>query len=195
MNRPAVIAVTGGIGAGKSVVSRMLRCMGFDVYDTDSAARAIVDADSDIHARLNSDIHPQAVCDGRVDRPLIASVVFSDSDALRRLNSIVHPTVLAHFDAWVSGHAVGRPVFVETAILYECDLWRVVDAEWHVDAPADIRTARIMSRNGLTRQQALARITAQQGMRRCGSLPLTTIVNDGETAVLPQLHAALAGVL
>jgi len=195
VKRPAIIAITGGIGAGKSVVSRMLTCMGMHVYDTDSAARAIVDSDCAIHSRLNEQIHPRAVCDGHVDRPLIASVVFSDADALRRLNAIVHPSVMEHFAAWVSAHAGAPAVFVETAILYQCDLWRMADAEWYVDAPVGMRAARIMRRNGLTRAQALARIEAQQGMRRLGSLPLVTLVNDGERPLLPQLHAALDGIV
>lgn len=195
MSRLKIIALTGGIGAGKSVVSRMLGCMGYAVYDTDSAARAIVDADPAIHCHLNREIHPRAVCDGRVDRALIASVVFSDADALRRLNGIVHPSVIDHFDGWVQTRRSDAPVFVETAILYECDLWLRVDAEWYVDAPVETRVARVMSRNGVDRSHALARVAAQQGMTRRGSVPLTVIVNDGETAVLPQLHAALSAVM
>lgn len=195
MRHPAIIAITGGIGAGKSVVSRMLTCMGMHVYDTDSAARAIVDSDPAIHSRLNGQIHPRAVCDGHVDRPLIASVVFSDTEALRRLNDIVHPSVIRHFAAWVAERSGMPAVFVETAILYQCDLWRMADAEWYVDAPVEMRADRIMRRNSLTRAQALARIGAQQGMQRLGSLPLVTLVNDGVRPLLPQLHAALGSIV
>ena len=75
-------AITGGIGSGKSVVSQILRILGYPVYDCDSRARTIMDSDCGIHRSLCEQIHPQAVTGGIVDRQLISSIVFNDTEAL-----------------------------------------------------------------------------------------------------------------
>ena len=85
-----LVAITGGIGAGKSIVSRVLRAKGYQVYDCDSRARAIMDSDPEIKTRLRAEIHPKALSpDGTIDRRLIASVVFTDPD---------RPAFTAHVD-------------------------------------------------------------------------------------------------
>lgn len=152
MTTPRLIAITGGIGAGKSVVSHVLAAMGYDVYDCDSRARRIVDDTPEIHRRLVSEIHPQAVIDGHVDRKQISEVVFNDPEALRRLNAIVHTAVIDDLRRWCDERSK-LPVFVETAILYDCDLWRMVDDVWEVTAPVELRIDRVMRRNNLTRSQ------------------------------------------
>ena len=95
MSTPTLIAITGGIGSGKSVVSTILRKLGYYVYDCDSRAKLLIDSDTDIHQLLCQQIHPDAVHDGIVNRSLISKIVFSDPDALARLNRITHAAVLA----------------------------------------------------------------------------------------------------
>ena len=94
-------AITGGIGAGKSVVCRVLRTLGYHVYDCDSAARRIMDTDTAIQQRLIDEVDTLAVTDGIVDRPRIARIVFADARKLDALNAIVHAAVLADIADWV----------------------------------------------------------------------------------------------
>ena len=189
----ALIAITGGIGSGKSVVSRVLGAMGYPVYDCDSQAKAIMDADTDIHRRLCEEIHPAAVTAGVIDRRLIGEIVFNDADKLAALNSIVHTAVKEHIARW--SEAQSGPAFVETAILFESGLNASVDAEWRVESPLELRIERVMKRNGLTRRQVEARIVAQSSQPENPPLPpRTVLVNDLTTALLPQIRAALAAM-
>lgn len=178
-------AITGGIGSGKSVVSRILEAKGWPVYDCDARAKAIMDSDAAIHRRLTAEIHPLAVVDGVIDRRLIASVVFADPEALGRLNAIVHRAVTADLLAW----AAERPVaFVETAILYESGLRAHVTDVWEVTAPAELRIERVMARSGLERSEVERRMAAQAAP----SLPdHRVIVNDGRSPLLPQVERLL----
>lgn len=188
------IAITGGIGAGKSVVSRVLRALGYPVYDSDTAARHLVDSDTDIHACLCRDIHPAAVVDGRVDRPLISSVVFADADALQRLNSIVHPRLVDDFVTWARHHSGATHIFIETAILDTClPLHPHIDAIWQVEAPDDLRVARVVARSHLTPAQVRARIAAQHTpvAATLAAIPRHTILNDLRTPLLPRIHTLL----
>lgn len=186
----ALIAITGGIGSGKSVVSRVLRAMGYPVFDCDSEAKAIMDADTGIHRRLCQEIHPAVVTDGLIDRRLLGEIVFNDSTRLAALNSIVHTAVKAHLAHWSESQS--GPAFVETAILFESGLNASVDAEWRVESPLELRIERVMKRNGLTREQVEARIASQSRQPENPPLPpRTVLVNDLTTALLPQIRSAL----
>ena len=183
-----IIALTGGIGSGKSVVSAMLRVMGYKVYDCDSRAKALMDCSQEIKASLVREFGVEAVSDtGVINRGYIASRVFGDDASLKRLNGIVHPAVRADLQQWAEtcGKAGCRCAFVETAILQNSNLRDLIDAEWNVQAPEDVRVWRVMSRNNLPRKDVEARIKAQSS--EGAGIGASIIINDGVAAVLPQL--------
>lgn len=186
---PILTAICGGIGAGKSVVSRILREMGRKVYDCDAEARRIMDCDATIHERLNSMIHPQCVVGGKVDRRLISSIVFSDSESLARLNSIVHSAVIQDIERWSRENAAEPRLWVETAIPHASGIVDMVDSIWLVTAPVELRVQRVMLRNNLPESEILARIDSQRDEE---NLPAASIlVNDGLIPLLPQIHNLL----
>lgn len=189
---PQIIAITGGIGSGKSVISRILRSMGYPVYDSDTEAKALMDADDTIKERLRSEISPETVRDNRIDRKALASIVFADAGLLSTLNRIVHSAVRQHLSRWQQSQSA-PVVFVETAILFESGLNRMVDAECRVTAPVDLRVDRVMKRNGISRESVLARIESQQYTPAADEPrpPLSIITNDGIAAVLPQVETLL----
>ena len=187
------IALTGGIGAGKSVVARLLPTMGYAVFDCDIEARMLMDGDDDIKARIGAEIAADAIDDqGAIDRARLSEIVFSDAEKLASLNAVVHGAVKERLARWCERQDK-RPVFVETAILYQSGLNRMVDAEWSVEAPVEIRVARVMARNGISRRQVMARIEAQHYTPADGEpMPETHIIeNDGITPLLPQVLGLL----
>ena len=191
-----VIAISGGIGSGKSVVSEILRCMGFGVYDCDSEARRIMDSDPSIHAALCRDIHCDVVKDGLVNRQLLSEIAFNDAAALKKLNSIVHGAVFADFARWCKVHEEkGEAVaFVESAILHSSGLVDYVDEEWSVTAPIEVRIQRVIKRSGLNESQIKARIEAQaaeENNSASSKIPVRLIDNSPSGTLLPQIHSAL----
>lgn len=184
-----IIAVTGGIGAGKSIVCDMLRALGHDVYDCDSHAKGIMDGSDIIKHVIADEICAAAVVDGVIDRKVLAEVVFSDKAMLDRLNRAVHSAVRDDIVSW----AEGRPVaFVETAILYQSGLDRIVDEVWNVVAPQQLRINRVMMRNGFERDQVVRRVEAQDGfVPDCVHPRVFDLVNDDVQPLLPQLEARL----
>ncbi len=189
MNTCLLIAVAGGIGSGKSVVSEILRIMGYPVYDCDQRAKDIMNGDKQIHSALCRDIHPNAVVNGTIDRQLISNIVFADSGALQRLNRIVHGAVKKDLCEWrkqieFQGHKVA---FVETAILRQSGLVDFIDRIWEVTAPIETRIARVMARNSVNRQQVLARIESQRN-EDLSDIEHDIINNSDDAALLPQVH-------
>lgn len=191
MSSTRLIAITGGIGSGKSVISDILRAMGHKVYDCDTRAKALMDTDESIKDDLINLISIDAVrSDRTIDRKLLSEIVFNDPDALSRLNSIVHKAVRADLRRWRDTSS-DKTVWVETAILYASRLDREVDEVWEVTAPTELRVQRVMERNSMSREQVLARISSQS-TTAAQLHPLTkTIVNDGVEPVLPQILSLL----
>lgn len=183
-----LIAISGGIGAGKSVVARILSVMGYPVFDCDLAAKTIVDTDRNAQRLICRHIHPEAVVGGCADRALISEIVFNDSNALAALNRIVHAAVFDELRRWRSIHP--GVAFVESAILNSSGLYEIVDEEWRVEAPLDIRISRVMRRSSLTSQQVLQRIKAQ-AVEEEHRIPCRTIDNSPAAALLPQINRLL----
>lgn len=187
-----LIAITGGIGSGKSVVSQILRTLGYPVYDCDRQAKQIMDCDHNIHANLCGQIHPQAVVDGKINRKLISDLVFTDAAALATLNSIVHTAVTTDLHNWsVRQSSQGHTIqFVETAIPVSSGLYKHVDALWQVIADESLRILRVQKRSGLTEVQVRARMQSQSG-EQLGEIPHNDILNNTYTALLPRIHQLL----
>ena len=197
------IAVTGGIGSGKSVICRMLSAMGYAVYDCDSRAKALMDSSEEIKASIKEQICGDAVkeCDGGyvIDRRVLASVVFSDSEKLAMLNSLVHGAVKSDIGRWrqsKDGMAKGGRVFIETAILLESGLDRMVDEVWEVWAPAEVRIARAMARDNVSRDQIESRVANQMLLSEVEGISIApmirTVINDDQHPVLPRVLSLLS---
>lgn len=184
------IAITGGIGSGKSVVSRIVSAMGYPVYDCDSRAKFLMDSSAGIKRQLAETISPEVIIEDNINRPLLAEIVFNDSEALLNLNSIVHSAVREDFVSFRNCHK--GTIFFETAILGESGFTLLADEIWIVDAPLELRIKRVMSRNNLTRRQVEARITSQKSYTsNVQGIKTFTIVNDGVMPLLQQVTELL----
>lgn len=183
------IAIIGGIGSGKSVVSRLLSLMGYPVYDCDSNAKRLMDESEDIHRGLVDIFGPSAVTPEGINRAYIASIAFKDAEKLSKLNSMVHPAVLHDFDRWAQQN--GEIVFVETAILSESGMSKSVDAVWSVEAPLECRVERVMVRNAMSRQDVMRRISSQATTIPDEITSVTHLINDDSHALIPQIVAAI----
>lgn len=189
-----LIAISGGIGSGKSTISHALKTMGFVVYDCDSHAKRLTDSSPEILSRIAAEISPTALNnDGTLNRKALADIVFNDSSSLRCLNSIVHSAVLNDIRQWIECHQSSQSLlFIETAILYQSGLDKLVDEVWNVEAPKNIRITRVMQRNNLKAEDVEARINAQDSFKHAKPHPRTfTILNDNTAALLPQIKSLL----
>lgn len=179
------IAITGGIGSGKSVVSAILRIMGYSVYDTDAEARRIMDTSPAIKQAIADRIAARAITpDGQIDRVELGRIVFADQEKLQILNHIVHASVREHFCRWREHCNIA---FVETAILYQSHIDTLVDEVWEVTASENVRIDRVMKRNGIPAEHVRARIESQRIKPSCPHPNVRIITNEPSVALLPQI--------
>lgn len=183
-----LVAVSGGIGSGKSLVANILATLGYDIYDCDSRARQLIDNNLEIKLQISEALQTDCLTqEGLLDRKKVGNIVFSDREKLNVLNRITHQAVREDLGRWYKLHPA-ELTFVETAILYQSGIDKMVDAVIEVNAPIEVRILRIMQRNGLSRNEALARINSQIYKPETPHSRIYTILNDGMSAILPQLQ-------
>lgn len=171
------VLLTGGIGSGKTAVSRYLISRGVPVYDCDSMTRRLYDTDRELVRSIEEALGlALSLPDGTMDRKALAREIFGNGDSLAKVERIVHPAVLEDFCRWRDamdmkireegwcGYAGCRPfVVMESAIAMEKHIFDgSYDRVVLVDAPLDIRVERASRRDSSPREQILGRMAAQR---------------------------------
>lgn len=154
------VGITGGIGSGKSTVCRLFAQKGIAVYDSDAAAKRLMQEDGALRRQLAGCFGEGTFRNGVLDRAYLAGIVFADPQALADLNALVHPVVMRDFDAWAARQE-GSYVILESAILFEAGLEGCVDKTVAVLAPRELRIERTCRRDGCGADQVVRRIAAQ----------------------------------
>ncbi len=157
------LGITGGIGSGKSFVCSVLReAFGLPVYDCDTEAKRLINAEPGIRARL-TELAGASVYnpDGTLDRDALATYLFASDAHTAGVNAIVHPFVRRDFRQWCARQGA-ETVCMESAILYESGFDGEVDEVVFVDAPEETRLARTTQRSGGTRAEVAARMARQR---------------------------------
>lgn len=172
------VGLTGGIGSGKSVVATMFGEMGARIIDADVIAREVVEPGLPAFREIAKRFPAAIGSAGRIDRPALASIVFGDAAALAELNAIVHPRVRARAALLEREARHGDVVVHVIPLLFEGDYWKTCDRTVVVIAPDDERIARVVARDGTTRDAVLARMAAQIAPREAADRADYVIRND-----------------
>ena len=157
-----IIGLTGPTGSGKSTFSAMLASRGFYVADGDRAARAVVQPGSPLLLRLAEAFGADILApDGSLDRALTAKRAFSTPESVQTLNALMHPAIERFLFDEIAQHTDCRGAVIDAAALIESGIADKCDLLAVTLAPRETRLARIMQRDGLTSEQAEARMHAQ----------------------------------
>jgi dephospho-CoA kinase len=181
------VAVTGGIGSGKSYVCRLIERRGIHVYDCDSAAKRIMASSDEIKAALCRVVGDDVLSEGRIDKAVLASYLLKSEKNAQQINRIVHPAVAEDFIS--SGYS-----WMECAILFSSGFDKLVDKVVCVTAPLEVRVDRIVRRDNISRDNALEWIGRQMPQEEVKTLSDYEIVNDGVMDVDIQIDKILASI-
>lgn len=185
-----IVGLTGGMGAGKSTVAAMLAGRGAAVIDVDALGREVLEPGGEAYTAVVARFGPVVVAgDGRIDRAALAGVVFDNPAALADLQAISHPAINRVLDRLLDGVEAGV-VVLDMAILVESHLGRDLpsgrgyDTVVVVEAPLEVRVARLVSARGVDEADARARVAAQASDEARRAVADHVIVNDGDLAAL-----------
>ncbi len=194
MNRKKTLrlAITGGIGSGKTTVAKAFESYGIPVYYSDFWARYLQENSTEMVEQIKREFGDDAYHeDGSLNREFISKEVFANSESLVKLNEIVHGAVMRRFEQWTDEQK-SDIVALESAVIFENGLERYFDKTLAVIAPQAVKIERVTRRSGLSKSQILARIRSQMSTRELKAKADFVIKNDGKVAVLPQIEKVLS---
>lgn len=177
---PNKIAITGGIGSGKSAVCRILKERGYPVFSCDEINRTLLSEKSYLDGLCA--LFPTCVKDGNLQKTALAALVFSDKEALETLNAYAHPRISERLQRDMDG--AKKTCFAEVPLLFESGMTKQFDGAIVVLRNKEERIRAVVTRDGLTPEKAEARM--KQQFDYDGPLPdgCLVIENDGDEAAL-----------
>ncbi|MFM2326431.1 MAG: hypothetical protein RIR31_633 [Bacteroidota bacterium] len=182
------VGITGGIGSGKSTVAKVFEVLGIPVYYADDAAKRLMNEDDNLKQKIQALFGEAVYKNGLLDRKQLAAIVFNAPEKLSLLNSVVHPVTIADAEQWML-HQTTPYAIKEAALIFESGAQQQLDYVIGVYAPAPLRIQRSMQRDGITRDEVIARMNKQIDdnikMRLCNFV----ITNDEQELLIPQVIA------
>ena len=184
------IGITGGIGSGKSLITRIFSCLGVPIYDADSRAKYLMTTDGILIDQIKKEFGELSFNnDNELNRSYLSRLVFADQEKLERLNSLVHPRVGEDYKKWVDQQK-SLYVVKEAALMFEAGSNKMLDKVIVVSAPEELRIKRVLKRDThRTREEIEKIITNQLNEDEKLKLADFVIMNDELHLVIPQVLA------
>lgn len=163
MQKPVQIGITGGIGAGKSVVCKIFQVFKVPTYDADSRAKAVMTTDGILIDAIKKEFGTLSfTASGQLNREYLSKEVFADDRKLAKLNALVHPRVAHDYESWLNKQA-GQPyVMKEAALLFESGSYKKLDKVLLVSAPISLRIQRVLLRDSHRTEEQVRNIISNQ---------------------------------
>lgn len=181
------IAITGGIGSGKSLVIDIIKKYKFPVFSCDEIYRRIIQTPT--YVQTIARLFPSVVIENRIDKQALANIVFSDETARERLNAVAHPLILEWLQRDMAA-AESALVFAEVPLLFESQWENFFDETWVILRNKQLRISAITTRDRCTDEEALRRIQTQfdydseNAVGYFQKLNAVIFTNDGSTTDL-----------
>src|SRR5215470_167050 len=198
-----LVGLTGGIATGKSAVATMFRLLGAVIIDADVLAREVVEPGEPALGEIVDEFGRGVItADGRLDRKALAAIVFADADRRRRLEAITHPRIRERFERTLQRMAkedFRGIVLFDAPVMIESGNYKNMDRLVVVVTDEATQIARLIARDGCTREDALARIRSQMPLSEKARLADHVIDNSGDRGAtedqVRRVHATLASEL
>lgn len=189
-NKPLKIGITGGIGSGKTLVSRLFSILGIPVYDADTRAKWLINFHPEVKKEITQFLGEESYSEGRLNTRYVAEKVFNDKAKTEKINAIVHPRVGEDFADWAKQHDDFPYLLKEAALLYESGSYKQLDKIIVVSAPAELKLQRIILRDPQRSVEEVKAIMDKQMPDRDKQKMADFIVyNDEQQLVIPQVIA------
>ncbi|MGD9328072.1 MAG: dephospho-CoA kinase [Cyclobacteriaceae bacterium] len=187
-NMSVKVGITGGIGAGKSLVANIFRTFGIPVYNSDTEAKRLMNEDPYLKEQIINLFGPKAYTNNTLNRTYLNEVVFKNHENLNRMNNLVHPAVIKDYNSWLTKYIEKSMTIKEAALLFESNSYMDLDYTILVSAPKSIRIGRVLLRDANRSKEDIENIIEKQmSESRKKKLSDFIIINDGKMMVIPQV--------
>lgn len=188
MTKHLKVGITGGIGAGKSIISKIFSVLGVPVYDADTRAKWLMNTDPGLITSVKGLFGEEAYQANQLNKVFIGNVAFSRPELLEKLNKLVHPRVNKDYLDWVDLHKSDPYSLKEAALLFESGSYLQLDSIIYVSAPEGLRIQRVLKRDTHRTEADISNIIERQWPEdKKLKLSDHQITNDGDSLVIPQV--------
>lgn len=184
------IGITGGIGVGKSIVSKIIELMGYNVFNSDFEAKSLINKDPLIRDQLIKLLGKEIYKNSILNKEVMAEKIFSNNETRKLVNEIVHPRVRDSFALFASKQK-NNIAFNESAILFETGSYKEFDKIILVTSPMYLRVSRIINRDKCSKQELDAKISSQWDDNTKIPLADFVILNDEKEPIINQIEIVL----
>jgi len=182
------MGITGGLGAGKSMVCEIFRNLGIPVYNADERARWLMENNEELVSDIKEEFGKEAYINEKLNRDFMAERVFNDKQQLNRLNQLVHPIVRVDTEEWIMEYPDKPYLIREAALMIESGSHKDLDLLVVVTAPVKIRKERVLKRDPFRTSDEIDKIfDSQLSEEEKIKLADHTIINDGSQLLIPQV--------
>ena len=189
------IGITGGIGSGKTFISKIFEGLGINVYYADERAHWLQNHDTALMQGIRDAFGGKSYENGQLNRQFLASQVYADPARLVILNKLVHPRVANDYRQWLTQHQGAAYTLKEAALLFETGTYQHLDKLINVNASEAVRIARVLQRDPHRSLEQIEAIMDQQYTdSQRSDLADYIIENSGDALILPtvvQMHQSL----
>ena len=183
-----LVGITGGIGSGKSTISKVFNILGIPVYDSDSRAKSIMEKNINVRQGLRELFGDEALKDEGINKDHLRKLVFSNEQNRKKINELVHPEVGKDFESWVKENSSAPYLIKEAALLVESGSYKNLDVLIGVFAPKDVRIERVKKRDPFRSEEDVQKIIdSQMSDEELAGYCHVQIQNDGKKAILEDL--------
>ena len=187
MIKPYLVGITGGIGAGKTIISQIFKVLGTAVYDADTRAKWLMEHDLELINQIKKEFGAEAYNGHKLNRVHLSRMVFSNQEQLKVLNQLVHPAVASDFALWCD-QPQSIYVIKEAALLIESGSYKELDTLIVITAPEKLRMSRTLARDShRTEADVKAIMTTQLSDAERIAVASYVIQNDESALIIPQV--------
>ncbi len=186
-----IVALTGGIGSGKTTVAKLFETMGCVVYNSDERAKYLYnnpEVKKQVIALLGVNAYSE---DNKLNKNFVSDIIFNEKDKLEKLNAIIHPALALDFENFVKQQNSESIIIKESALIFETELYKKFTTIILVIAQLEQKIKRVMSRNLISKEEVDKRMQAQWTDEQ--KLPLANyVISNNETdALIPQVLSVI----
>ncbi len=145
--KPYLLGITGGIGSGKSTISKIFKVLGVKIYQSDDIAKYLMENDNKLISSIINSFGEESYIDGKINKEYISKNVFYDKEKLKIINNLVHPVVINDFKKWCLINKNEKILIKEAALLFESKSYKELDFIIYVYAKKKLRISRILKRD------------------------------------------------
>ena len=183
---PRQIGLTGGIGAGKTIVSQIFNSLGVPIFDSDKHGKYLLEYDHQVIEAIINIFGEEILTKNNIDKKKLACIIFANKSKLRALNNIIHPRVIQKFKLWIKQQSTPY-IIKESALLFEANTYKMMDKIILIKAPIKLRIQRVKHRDN-KKEIEIRRIIRNQFKLHTIKKNVHYIINNNEKTLLtPQI--------